>query len=367
MKENNMKKPKIQIGLAERMSSVSLCLLAAVLALVSAGCRTTGPLSLWNDGAPAKKALIEYVAAVTDRRSPDFVPAKDRIAVFDLDGTLLCETAPTYFFWQLFEHRVLDDKNFTPDENQRTSAMDARAKGVCPGLTDDRGRMVSAAYRGMTPEMFDEYVHAFMEEPQPGFSGMKRGEAFYRPMVEVVEFLVQNDFTVYVISGSNRLVVRALVKRSLPLPPRQMIGSDSEFAASGQGEAHPLDYTFSKGDKAILSGRFQKQCIQMNKVSAIVREIGNKPLLAFGNSMTDASMCNYVISDPPGGGRRAPLAFMLLCDDTTREYGNPEKAEKMRKACAENNWIPVSMRDDWKTIYGDNVSKTQLPSHALSH
>ena len=63
-----------------------------------------------------------------------------------------------------------------------------------------------------------------------------------------------------------------------------------------------------------------------------------------------------------GGGRRAPLAFMLLCDDTTREYGNPEKAEKMRKACAENGWIPVSMRDDWKTISGDNVSKTQLIS-----
>ena len=365
MKENDLKRPKIQTGFAERMSSVSLCLLAAGLALVVAGCRTTDPLSLWNDGAPAKKALIEYVAAVTDSSSPDFIPVQDRIAVFDLDGTLLCETAPSYFFWQLFEHRVLDDKSFTPDENQRTSARNARAKGICPGLTEDRGRMVSAAYRGMTPERFDEYVHAFMEEPQPGFSGMKRGEAFYRPMVEVVEFLVQNGFTVYVISGSNRLIVRALVKRSLPLlPARQLIGSDSGFAASGQGDTHPLDYTFSKGDKAILSGRFLSQCIQMNKVSAIVREIGDKPLLSFGNSMTDASMCNYVISDPPGGGRRAPLAFMLLCDDTTREYGNPEKAEKMRKACAENGWIPVSMRDDWKTIYGDNVSKTQLPTYA---
>ena len=359
-----MRRTRKFTGFAERKSSGSLCLLAAVLALVAAGCRTACPLSLWNDGAPAKKALIEYVAAVTDSRSPDFVPAKDRIAVFDLDGTLFCETAPTYFDWLLFEHRVLDDRSFTPDENQRTSAMDARAKGAWPGLSEDRERMVSAAYRGMTPETFDEYVHAFMEEPQPGFSGMKRGEAFYRPMVEVVEFLVQNGFTVYVISGSNRLVVRALVKRSLPLPARQIIGSDSGFAASGQGDAHPLDYTFSKGDKAILSGKFQTKCLQMNKVSAIVREIGDRPLLSFGNSMTDASMCNYVINDPPGGGRRAPLAFMLLCDDTTREYGNPEKAEAMRKACAENGWIPVSMRDDWKTIYGDGVSKTQLPSYA---
>ena len=359
-----MKRANKSTGISERKSSRSLCLLAAALALAAAGCRTSCPLSLWNDGAPAKKALIEYVAAVTDSGSPDFIPAKDRIAVFDLDGTLLCETAPTYFYWQLFEHRVLDDKSFTPDAKQRASAMDARAKGVCPNLDDDQGRMVSAAYRGMTPETFDEYVHAFMEEPQPGFSGMKRGEAFYRPMVEVVEFLVRNGFTVYVISGSNRLVVRALVTRALPLPARQAIGSESGFAASGQGDAHPLDYTFSKGDKAILSGRFLSQCIQMNKVSAIVREIGDRPVLSFGNSMTDASMCNYVIGNPPGRGRRSPLAFMLLCDNTTREYGNPEKAEKLRKACAENGWIPVSMRDDWKTIYGDGVTKTHLPTRA---
>ena len=340
------------------MSSASLCLLATALALVAAGCRTTCPLSLWNDGAPAKKALIEYVAAVTDSRSPDFVPVQDRIAVFDLDGTLLCETAPSYFFWQLFEHRVLDDKSFTPDENQRTSARNARAKGICPSLTEDRGRMVSAAYRGMTPEMFDAYVHAFMEEPQPGFSGMKRGEAFYRPMVEVVEFLVQNGFTVYVISGSNRLIVRALVKRSLPLlPARQLIGSDSGFAASGQGDTHPLDYTFRKGDKAILSGRFLSQCIQMNKVSAIVREIGDKPLLAFGNSMTDASMINYTIN----GNRYRALGFMVCCDDLEREYGNAEKAAKMRDASSKYGWVPISMRDDWKTIYGDGVKRLTLP------
>ena len=76
--------------------------------------------------------------------------------------------------------------------------------------------------------------------------------------------------------------------------------------------------------------------------------------------MTDASMCNNALC----GGKRAGLAFMLVCDDTTREYGNPAKAEAMRKACAENGWIPVSMRDDWKTIYGESVRRTQLPTYA---
>ncbi len=47
----------------------------------------------------------------------------------------------------------------------------------------------------------------------------------------------------------------------------------------------------------------------------------------------------------------------LCCDDLTRENGNLEKAESMRKSCEENGWTAVSMKDDWTTIYGDGVTK----------
>ncbi len=66
-------------------------------------------------------------------------------------------------------------------------------------------------------------------------------------------------------------------------------------------------------------------------------------------------MLNYTIS----GNKYKALGFMLLCDDLEREYGNLAKAEKMRQDCAANGWIPVSMRNDWKTIYGDGVMKRQ--------
>ena len=45
-------------------------------------------LSLWNEDAPAKTALEEYVKDVTDPASANFIPTEDRVAVFDLDGTL---------------------------------------------------------------------------------------------------------------------------------------------------------------------------------------------------------------------------------------------------------------------------------------
>jgi hypothetical protein len=53
------------------------------------------PLPSWNDG-PAKQSIINFVTKVTKAGSPDFVPAPERIATFDNDGTLWSEQ-PMYF------------------------------------------------------------------------------------------------------------------------------------------------------------------------------------------------------------------------------------------------------------------------------
>ncbi len=317
------------------------------------GCAARRPLALWQDAAPAKNALVEYVEAVTAKGSPDFIPVANRIAVFDLDGTLFLETDPTYFDWLLFEHRVLEDASFKPTPEQLAAAKASR-QGKFPKLDKNRERMVSEAYQGLTLEAFDTFVRQFMEEAQPGFIGLKRGDAFYKPMLEVVDYLVQNGFTVYVISGTDRLTVRPLTEK-LHLPPNQIIGSDSTIVASGQDAKDGLEYTFGKGDVLILGGRNLVKNLQMNKVAVIAQEIGVQPVLAFGNTLSDASMLNYTISR----NKYKALGFMLLCDDLEREYGNLAKAEKMRQDCAANGWIPVSMRNDWKTIYGDGVMKRQ--------
>ncbi len=343
------------------MRFAAMCAVALAWAAIPCGGATEGALALWNDSAPAKTALVEYVSAVTKEGSADFIPPPERIAIFDLDGTLMLETAPTYFDWLMFERRVLDDPDYRdramPDQVE--AARKSRYEGVMPPLTLNRERMVSLAYRGMTLDAFDAYVRRFMEEPQPGFDGMKRGEAFYRPMVEVVRYLQANGFTVYVSSGTDRLAVRPLVARNLGLPFSQMMGSDSSIVASGQsaGGEEAIHHVLGRDEELRLGGVSELKNLQMNKVTLIVRQIGAKPVLAFGNSMTDASMLNYAIH----GNRHRALGFMVCCDDLEREYGNAAKAAKMRAACGENGWIPISMRDDWKTIYGDGVRRTSLP------
>ena len=342
-------------GKMKKFYRICFGLLALAAVVFSAGCQTCEPLESWTDTAPAKTALIAYVEAVTDPASPEYIPVENRIAVFDFDGTLFLETAPTYFDWQLFAHRVLDDSSYQPTQEQKQTALDSR-NGKLPKLDSSRERMVAEAYRGMTIPEFEAYVRAFMAEPQPGFSGLARGDAYYRPMLEVIDYLRRNEFTVYVISGTERFTMRPLTA-VLRLPPAQIIGSDNTIKASGQNGKEPLDYVFAPGDTLLLGGVNLVKDLQMNKVSVIVREIGIQPVLAFGNTMSDASMLNYTIS----GNRYRALGFMLICDDLAREYGNPAKAEEMRENSRKYGWIPVSMRDDWKTIYAPGVVKTELP------
>ena len=114
-----------------------------------------------------------------------------------------------------------------------------------------------------------------------------------------------------------------------------------------------LNYVFTEGDELILGGEFLIKNLKMNKVSVIMQEIGQQPVLSFGNSTGDSSMAEYVTSGNP----YPSLAFMLCCDDTQRENGSETKAQKMFDLCEEFDWVPVSMKNDWITIYGDGVTK----------
>src|SRR5262245_47719170 len=47
-------------------------------------------LRSWKDGT-ARRAIAQFVEEVTQPGGPRFVPAEERFAVFDNDGTLWCE------------------------------------------------------------------------------------------------------------------------------------------------------------------------------------------------------------------------------------------------------------------------------------
>ena len=341
--------------------------LAVALVFVLVSCASTaksgaGALDLWTDTAPTKSALISFVEAAVDPKSPGYIPLDRRIAVFDMDGTLICETDTDYFDHLLLEYRVLEDPSYkgkaSQEEIETCLKMLELNKESSPvgGMDVPHGKGVATAFRGMTPDEFIAYIQEFKKLPMPGYEGMNHGQIFYLPMVQIVNYLQANGFTCYIVSGTDRFISRAIFYNNiLDIPPTQIIGSDVSLVATNQGDKDGLNYTFQDNDQVLLGGEFLIKNLKMNKVSAIVREIGVQPVLSFGNSTGDAAMAEYVITDNP----YPSLAFMLCCDDLVRENGNQKKADNMYSLCEQFGWIPVSMKNDWTTIYGDNVTRKQ--------
>ncbi len=51
---------------------------------------------------------------------------------------------------------------------------------------------------------------------------------------------------------------------------------------------------------------------------------------------------------------------MLIADDEARDHANREKALALAEKWREAGYHVISMRDDFKTIYGDGVEKTDF-------
>ena len=314
----------------------------------------------WNN-CEALMALQEYVKDVTDPSSPNYIPPSDRIATFDMDGTFLGELYPSYFEYNLLEYRVLDDTaygNHAPDD-VREAAQQIRdfVRNGTP-LPDHfdmiHARAAAKAYAGMTLAEFKAYVKAYAALPANGFTGMTYGQSFYKPMLEVFGYLEDNDFTYYVVSGSDRFICRALVE-SIGIEPNRVIGMDVRLESASQGTEEGVNYTMGREEDIIRTDELIIKNLKTNKVLQISQEIGKVPVLSFGNSGGDAAMHNYCL-----GNTLPSAAFMLIADDEDRDHANREKALLLGERWREAGYHVISMRDDFVTIYRPGVVKVDF-------
>ena len=314
----------------------------------------------WTEGSAAAESLNAYLLAVTDENSPDYIPVDERLAVFDLDGTLMCETYPFCFEYMVFADYALHSGSETITDEVRVVAqeiMDAAGGKKPDGMSTRQARAGAIAYRGMTMDELAEVVKRFKGKEAWGFSGMTYGGAYYKPMVELFEKLQQNGFTVYIVTATERNIVREVIAGTLNIPASHVIGTEYGYTTTGQGDTPDTDYTFQPSDRVVFDGSYYGENAKTSKVDAIVREIGQQPVLAFGNSSGDLAMMIYTISN----NSRKSAAYMVMADDEEREYGDADSAAEKGKTYSEMGIDIISMRDDFKTIYGDDVVKVEMP------
>ena len=308
------------------------------------------PLPSWND-CESKAKLINFINNISN------IPNEARIAVFDLDGTLFQETDPVYNDWKIYHYRILNNTNYTPTEYQKRIVNKLNKAIKDHVMPDDLEIEIyystADIFKGMTLEEYDKYLKDYLKQPADGYNNLLRGNAFFLPMLEIIEYLQKNEFNIYIVSATDRNQVRSVIDGHINIPKSNVIGSDYDLASINQKNEKGYNYKYNSNEKLILKGELISLNSKLNKINSIIRNIGRKPILVFGNSEGDASMANYAISD----NEHSSLAFMVLSDDLIRERGNQDSANKMKELCDKNNWIPISMKNDWKTIYGLNVTR----------
>lgn len=312
----------------------------------------------WNDDSPTKQKIIEFVEDVTNPYSANYIPPEDRIATFDMDGTFYCETAPIYFQEIMFIHRVLEDPNYTAPKKYIDLAKKIKPKyynhqKLTPAEDKLHLEGLTAVYAGMTDEEYRAYVRNFMNDNESGLTNLKRGEAFYLPMVEIMSYLTNNGFQVYIDSACGVSTTRELVNGVIPIQYDRILGSDFNYTSTGiTGKDNPHDHFYDRfKEKIVISGKPLTDNAKTIKIFSILNQIGKKPVLAFGNSTGDSGMLEYTLQD----NKYRSMSFFVICDDTTREFGSPKRAASDTALALKRGWNPISMRDEFKTIYGDNV------------
>ncbi len=303
----------------------------------------TDPLPSWIEG-PTKARIVAFVQAVTQPGSKDFVPPADRIAAFDNDGTLWAEQ-PMYFqlAFAIDRAKAMVAKNPTlakPPAVKAAAAadMEALAAGGEKGL----GELIAATHANMTSDEFARIVRDWVSTVQHPTLKRPYTSLTYAPMRELLDYLRANGFRTWIVSGGGVEFLRVLSGELYGVPPEQVVGSSIKTR-----------YELRNGTPAIV--RLPELDFiddKAGKPVAIHKFIGKRPIAAFGNSDGDFEMLEWATSGP---GPR--LGVIVRHDDAAREfaYDRASHVGKLARALDEapqRGWTVVSIRDDWKTVFG---------------
>jgi hypothetical protein len=136
--------------------------------------------------------------------------------------------------------------------------------------------------------------------------------------------------------------------------PNHVIGTEFEVKVKGhENEQYNTDYKYADGDDLVITGGFLQKNLNANKSIYIEREIGKRPVLAFGNSGSDTSMMDYAID------KRNPYpteAYMIINDDVDRDWPGEDWDKNSAKYNA-MGYRSVSIKKEFKNLYKKGIKK----------
>ncbi|KAF2326698.1 haloacid dehalogenase-like hydrolase [Flavobacterium sp. GN10] len=338
--------------------------LSVVLLIAAAGCKKEGikedstakekaptavssgdHLPSWND-TKVKQDIIAYVKDVTNTESPNFIPVKDRIATFDNDGTLWAEQ-PFYFqlFFALDQVKALAPKHPEWKSKQPFKAvlennMGELMKQGKAGLM----QIVAVSHAGMSTDEFEASVGKWISTAKHPTKKKLYRELIYQPMLELVKYLQDNQFKVFIVSGGGIDFMRAWAEDVYGIPKDQIVGSTLQ-----------AKYDYNNGKPVIT----KLPALDFNddkegKPVAIEKYIGKKPVFSAGNSDGDLQMLQWAASN-----KYKNFELYVHHTDSIREWAYDRKSpvgtlDKGLDEGKAKNWAFADMKKDWKVIFPGN-------------
>jgi hypothetical protein len=304
-------------------------------------------LGSWKEGA-AKSAITDFVTRVTKRGGPDYVQAEARVAVFDNDGTLWCEKPlPIELGFILERLATVARQDPSLAERQPWKAAKDRDYTWLGAVVDKHYHGddsdvkvlmggILKSFAGMTMDAYQQDAGKYLHEGSHPTLQRRLIDCGYRPMVELLRYLEANGFSTYIASGGDRDFMRLITKQMYGIPSERVVGSSAALAYQENDQCGALVYqavpeVFDDGPA---------------KPVRIWSRIGRRPILAFGNSNGDLQMLQFAGGDLPA------IRLLLLHDDKEREFSYTSGAERALQEASAKGWTVVSMRDEWKTVFG---------------
>ena len=293
----------------------------------------TAALTSWRDG-PARRAIVDFVTAATPD-GPRFIPAADRIATFDNDGTLWVEQPmPPQFDFVFRKWAAEAEADPSLAAQQPYKAIIEKDEAFFEGVATQDPKVVAALQKalmrswvGTTPDEFDAQVHEWMKTVKQPKLGVGYVELVYQPMLELFDYLKAHEFRVFVCSGGGRDFMRVFAEDAWSIPKENVIGS----AAA---------YTYADG-KIVRSDQLLGGLdLGPGKPEHIFAQTGRLPAFAGGNADVDIEMLTC-----------AKFALLVNHDDADREFAYTKAAEKSLATAEQLGWTVVSVKDDWTTVF----------------
>ena len=210
-----------------------LLLLTTLLSTV-AGVRAesdSDALPSWQ--GTAREEIISFVESTLIEDSADFVPIPERIAVFDNDGSLWSEQ-PIYFQLYFVMDRIKElaatDHPEWETQQPFAAALSGDPKQVLAQGRRGLATINFAANIGMSNEEYSAIVRDWIQTARHPETKLLFTDMVFQPMLELLDYLRNNDYKTFIVSGGSDVFMRSWTERIYGIPPEQVIGSSPKLA-----------------------------------------------------------------------------------------------------------------------------------------